>query len=168
MPVGTNDRKFRCLYGTAHSSLVLKFVVAYIVIWAILLMQLPLPPYTIIISLIGFATCVCTVIGIIIKNPRLLMPLYIYVVASIFFLFFLGGYYFYVNIFHKEIVIAAFGDKFDDYSWIAHLLDVLLLLIHYWQLGVISKCRRYYKYVLLEDKQPLELQLRSETNDEIT
>ncbi|VDO55411.1 unnamed protein product [Haemonchus placei] len=57
--------------------LVLKFVVAYIVIWAILLMQLPLPPYTIIISLIGFATCVCTVIGIIIKNPRLLMPFWI-------------------------------------------------------------------------------------------
>ncbi|VDO55407.1 unnamed protein product [Haemonchus placei] len=79
------------------------------------------------------------------------MPNLLYV-ASIFFLFFLGGYYFYVNIFHKEIVIAAFGDKFDDYSWIAHLLDVLLLLIHYWQLGVISKCRRYYKYVLLEDK----------------
>lgn len=166
MPDGANDRKFRCLYGTAHTSLLLKFVVAYVILWAILLMQLPLPPYTIFISLIGFAICVCTVIGIIIKNPSLLMPLYFYIVASIFFLFFLGGYYFYVNIFHREKVIAAFGEKFDEYSWIAHLLDVLLLLVHYWMLGVVSKCRRYYSYLRIDDKQPLELHIRSETKEE--
>ncbi|KAK5980129.1 hypothetical protein GCK32_009692, partial [Trichostrongylus colubriformis] len=106
MSDGINDRKFRCLYGTAHSSLVIKFVIAYIVIWAVLIMQLTLPPYTIFISLIGFAACACAVIGVIIRNPRFLMPLYLYVVASIFFLFFLGGYYFYVNIFHKEKVIG--------------------------------------------------------------
>ncbi|CAJ0603606.1 unnamed protein product [Cylicocyclus nassatus] len=166
MPDGTNDRKFRCLYGTTHASLVTKFIVAYIAIECILLMQLPLPPYTFIISLFGFAICTCTVIAIIIRSSRLLMPLYFFVVGSIFFLFFLGGYYFYVNIFHKDIVIAAFGEKFDEYSWIAHLLDVLLLMLHYWQLGVISKCRRFYQYIRVEDKQPLELQLRSETKEE--
>ncbi|EYC11114.1 hypothetical protein Y032_0052g2230 [Ancylostoma ceylanicum] len=166
MPDGTNDRKFRCLYGTTHASLVTKFIVAYIVIWSILLMQLPLPPYTIFISLIGFAVCICTVIGIITRNPSLLMPLYFYIVGSIFFLLFLGGYYFYVNIFHKDLVIAAFGEKFDEYSWIAHLLDVLLLLTHYWELGVISKCRRYYNYIRIDDKQPLELHVRSETKEE--
>ncbi|KHJ97032.1 hypothetical protein OESDEN_03003 [Oesophagostomum dentatum] len=75
------------------------------------------------------------------------------IVGSIFFLFFLGGYYFYVNIFYKEMVVEAFGEKFDEFSWIAHLLDVLLLLIHYWQLGVISKCRRFYQYIRVEDKR---------------
>ncbi|VDM77628.1 unnamed protein product [Strongylus vulgaris] len=87
-------------------------------------------------------------------------------VGSIFFLFFLGGYYFYVNIFYKDMVV-----------------DVLLLLLHYWQLGVISKCRRFYQYIRVEDKrrtlfsimnyivtfiEPLELQLRSETKEEFT
>ncbi|WKY06759.1 hypothetical protein Q1695_006721 [Nippostrongylus brasiliensis] len=167
MPDGANDRKFRCLYGTAHSSLVIKFVIAYMVLWGIALIMLPLPPYTIFISMIGFIVCICSVIGIIIKNPRFLMPLYFYIVASIFFLLFLGGYYFYVNIFHKEKVIAAFGNKFDQYSWIAHLLDVLLLLTHYWQLGVVSKCRRYYSYMRSDDKQPLELNIRSETKEEL-
>ncbi|KJH49377.1 hypothetical protein DICVIV_04517 [Dictyocaulus viviparus] len=146
---------------------VIKFIVGYVMLWCLLLMRLPLPPYTIYICLVGFGVCICTVIGIVVKNSTLLLPLYVYIIASIFFLFFLGGYYFYVNIFHKEKVLDAFGENFDRYSWIAHLLNVLLLLFHYWQLGVISKCRRYYNYSRVE-KQPFELPLRSETKEEIT
>ncbi|KAJ1373017.1 hypothetical protein KIN20_035336 [Parelaphostrongylus tenuis] len=168
MPDGTNDRKFRCLYGSAHTSVVAKFIIAYIVLWSALLTQLTLPPYTIFISLVGFAVCICSVIGIIIRSSALLLPLYIYIMASIFFLFFLGCYYFYVNIFHKDKVIAAFGSKFDDYSWIAHLVHVLLLIFHYWQLSVIAKCRRFYSYMRIDEKQPLELHVRSDTKEDFT
>ncbi|EGT50935.1 hypothetical protein CAEBREN_02577 [Caenorhabditis brenneri] len=34
----------------------------------------------------------------------MMFPFYLYVLFTIFYLLFLGGYFFFVNIFHKEMV----------------------------------------------------------------
>ncbi|CAI4226843.1 unnamed protein product [Auanema sp. JU1783] len=140
-------KKFRCLFGFAHVLAGTKITIVYFIIWSILLSFLPMPPYALYFGIFGLIMCIIALYGVFIRNQHILLAFYFYVVISLFFLLILGGYFFLVNIFEKERVKEAFGPKFDDLSILGHLLDVLLLLLHFYLLSIIWKCRKYFQFV---------------------
>ncbi|CCD67669.1 uncharacterized protein CELE_F42A9.6 [Caenorhabditis elegans] len=85
-----------------------------------------------------------------------MLPFYLYVLFTIFYLLFLGGYFFFVNIFYKELVKQALGDHSDSVSFIWHFADIMLIMLHAWALSVTSKCRKYFRWVA-EGGQKVEL-----------
>ncbi|CAI5447958.1 unnamed protein product [Caenorhabditis angaria] len=151
-----NDRHHRCFFGWVHVSTTIRLVIAYFLIYNICIGFLRLPPISVYIAIIGIATCLFSLYHVIRKNPRFLVIFYFYVVFTIFYLLFLGGYFFFINIFNKDLVKQAIGTNSDIISFLWHFMDVILMLTHAWALGVISKTRKYYTW-LAEGGQKVEL-----------
>ncbi|EFO84162.1 hypothetical protein CRE_16258 [Caenorhabditis remanei] len=80
------------------------------------------------------------------RDKKILQNL-LFQLFTIFYLLFLGGYFFFVNIFHKEMVKEALGDHSDSISFIWHFADIVLIMTHAWVLSVTSKCRKYFRWV---------------------
>ncbi|CAL2041731.1 unnamed protein product [Caenorhabditis brenneri] len=142
-----SDRHHRCLFGWVHVSTTIRIILAYFVLFNVGLGLLGLPWFSIYIGLIGLCLCAFTCYHVYKKNDRMMFPFYLYVLFTIFYLLFLGGYFFFVNIFHKEMVKEALGDHSDSVSFIWHFADIMLIMLHAWVLSVTSKCRKYFKWV---------------------
>ncbi|CAD6198746.1 unnamed protein product [Caenorhabditis auriculariae] len=159
-----NDRHFRCFFGWFHALLTIKIVLSYFVAFNIGLSFLRLPTCSIYTALVGLSICLLTMYPILRHNSALLLPFYLYVVSfqNLYDLLptFHGRLlFFFVNIFYKEHVAAAFGDNSETLSFAWHLVDILLILLHFWTLSVISKCRRYFDYCS-ETHHKLEIPVR--------
>ncbi|CAO4375300.1 hypothetical protein L5515_012415 [Caenorhabditis briggsae] len=151
-----SDRHHRCLFGWVHVSTTIRLILAYFVVFNVGLGLLGLPWFSIYIGLFGLLLCFFTCFHVYKKNDRMMFPFYLYVLFTIFYLLFLGGYFFFVNIFHKEMVKEALGDHSDSISFIWHFADIVLIMVHAWALSVVSKCRKYFRWVA-EGGQKVEL-----------
>ncbi|CAI2350555.1 unnamed protein product [Caenorhabditis sp. 36 PRJEB53466] len=142
-----SDRHHRCLFGWVHVSTTMRLILAYFVVYNVALGLLGLPWFSIYIGLAGLCVTAFTSFQVYKKNDRMLFPFYLYVLFTIFYLLFLGGYFFFVNIFHKNLVKDALGDHSDSISFIWHFADIVLIMTHAWVLSVSSKCRKYFRWV---------------------
>ncbi|EFP12305.1 hypothetical protein CRE_23223 [Caenorhabditis remanei] len=142
---------FHALFPTT-----IRRILAYFVLFNVGLGLLGLPWFSIYIGLSGLCLCFFTCFHVYKKNDRMMFPFYLYVLFTIFYLLFLGGYFFFVNIFHKEMVKEALGDHSDSISFIWHFADIVLIMTHACVLSVTSKCRKYFQWVA-EGGQKVEL-----------
>ncbi|EFO89112.1 CRE-DRH-3 protein [Caenorhabditis remanei] len=106
-----------------HVSTTIRRILAYFVLFNVGLGLLGLPWFSIYIGLSGLCLCFFTCFHVYKKNDRMMFPFYLYVLFTIFYLLFLGGYFFFVNIFHKEMV------KGRDFSHLQVTTLILFLTI---------------------------------------
>uniref|UniRef100_A0A1I7U668 Transmembrane protein n=1 Tax=Caenorhabditis tropicalis TaxID=1561998 RepID=A0A1I7U668_9PELO len=94
----------------------IRLILVYFIVFNIGLCLLGLPWFSIYIGGIGLGLCIFTCYHVYRKNDKMMFPFYLYVLFTIFYLLFLGGYFFFVNIFHKEMVKGMLSLKYRPWS----------------------------------------------------
>ncbi|GMT24440.1 hypothetical protein PFISCL1PPCAC_15737, partial [Pristionchus fissidentatus] len=150
---GIENHPYKCLMGSTHVRVMSRVLIGYQLVFGSIVSLIALP-FFLWVGVLTLIVCSSSIVALHKRNSALLLPIVVHLYLTLLLLLFLGGFIFFANIFFNKRSSQVFQSEYDTeslffmdterFAVILHLLNILLLLFHMWNISVISSCRKFF------------------------